>query len=325
MKTALFGLAAFIVIIAAIDGGMIAFGTSAPPQPLTSIGAPFKKVDFSDLPALETIPARNGGTIAFRRWTSPETTAPGPIVIAIHGSSGSSTSLHPLGKALRAERFTLYAPDVRGHGGTGQRGDIDYSGQLDDDFADFIAALKSRHPGQPFALMGFSSGGGYALHLSASALGSEFQRAILLSPMLGPRAPTVKITGDAWASPFLPRIFGLIFLNKLGIHNFDYLTTLAFAIDPVQAKFLTGTYSFRLMQAFGTAGYAADLKNARPAVQVLVGSSDELFAADRFAPTIHAVRLDIPVTIVPGVNHIGLTTDPQAVPAIVAALHGAQT
>ena len=325
MKTALFSLAALVVVIAAIDGGMIAFGTSAPPRPLASIGAPFKKVDFSDLPSLERISARNGATIAYRQWKSPEATTSGLVVIAIHGSSASSTSLHPLGKALRAEGFTLYAPDIRGHGETGRRGDIDYAGQLDDDFADFLSAVKSHHPGQAFALMGFSSGGGYALHLSALPLGSEFQRAILLSPMLGPRAPTVKITGDAWASPFLPRIFGLIFLNKLGIHSYDYLTTLAFAIDPAQAKFLTGTYSFRLMQAFGTADYAADLKNARPAVGVLVGSADELFAADRFGPTIHAVRPDIPVTIVPGVNHVGLTTDPQAVPSIVAALRGAQT
>jgi hypothetical protein len=42
------GLAAGVVATLA---GMIAFGTSAPPKPLASIGDPFKTVDFSDLPA----------------------------------------------------------------------------------------------------------------------------------------------------------------------------------------------------------------------------------------------------------------------------------
>ena len=42
----------------------------------------------------------------------------------------------------------------------------------------------------------------------------------------------------------------------------------------------------------------------------------------RFAPTVHAVRPEVPVTVVAEVNHIGLTTDARALPAIVAAIHG---
>ena len=56
---------------------------------------------------------------------------------------------------------------------------------------------------------------------------------------------------------------------------------------------------------------------------MLVGENDELFAADKFAPTIDAIRTDIPVTVVPGLSHIEMTTDARAVPAIAAAIRGA--
>ena len=68
--------------------------------------------------------------------------------------------------------------------------------------------------------------------------------------------------------------------------------------------------------------YAADLKAAPSPVSVLVGERDELFAARLFAPTVQAVRPDAMVTVVPELNHIEMTTDARAVPAIVAAIRG---
>jgi hypothetical protein len=47
---------------------MIAFGTENPPPKLASMNDPFEKVDFTDLPPLETASARKGSPIAFRRW-----------------------------------------------------------------------------------------------------------------------------------------------------------------------------------------------------------------------------------------------------------------
>jgi non-heme chloroperoxidase len=44
--------------------------------------------------------------------------------------------MNPLAKTLQAEGVTVYAPDLRGHGSSGRRGDIDYIGQLDDDLVD---------------------------------------------------------------------------------------------------------------------------------------------------------------------------------------------
>ncbi len=309
-------------IVAAL-AGMIAFGTSEQPVLLASLGEPFRRVDFSDLPPVEKLTARSGSPIAFRVWgekaSSPD---PALVVIAIHGSSSMSASLHPLGKALGAEGIPVYAPDIRGHGGTGTRGDIDYAGQLDDDLTDFVAAVRAKHPNAKLVLIGFSSGGGYALHVAATPLGKLFVRTVMLSPMLGPIAPTY-IQDQKYARPFLPRILALFVLDHVGIHAFDHLTTLLLAIDPARSDILVGHYSWLLMRAFATRDYAADVRNAQTPLAVVVGEKDELFYADKFAPTLDAVKPGIPVAIVPGLSHTALTTDPSAVPAIVAAVRGA--
>jgi non-heme chloroperoxidase len=315
-------VAALVITIAAALAGMLAFGTSDAPPVLTSLGEPFRHVDFSDLPPAEKMPASHGTPIAYRVWREkPPSPDPALVVIAIHGSSAQSASIHPLGKALSGEGIPVYAPDIRGHGDTGTRGDIDYAGQLDDDLADFVAAVRSRHPSAQLVLLGFSSGGGYALHAAASPLGKMFARAVLLSPMLGIDAPTYK-PDQRYARPFIPRIMALLLLDRVGIHAFDHLTTLLLAIDPARTDILTGHYSWLLMRAFGTRNYVADLRNAQIPLAVVVGENDELFAAEKFAPTVDAIKPGTPVTIVPGLSHTALTTDPSAVPAIVAAVRG---
>jgi alpha-beta hydrolase superfamily lysophospholipase len=319
----LIGFAITLLVAVAVLGGMIAFGTSAPPPPLESIKEPFRRVDFSDVPPVTRIAARDGTQLAMRVWNAAGAPADvSRVVIAIHGSSAMGSSLHPLAKALRDAGMTVYAPDIRGHGDSGRRGDIDYATQLDDDLADIVGGVRTAHPKAALTLLGFSSGGGYALHVAALPLGKRFERAVLLSPFLGAHAPTARILGDGWVTPYIPRIIGLLILGKFHVHAFDSLPAIAFAIAPEDSKILTGLYSFRLMQGFGTLDYAADLRNAQCPLTVLVGSADELFFADKFAPTVHAERADVAVTLVPGLNHIAMTTDARAYPAIVAATQG---
>jgi non-heme chloroperoxidase len=308
-----------VAAIVAALAGMLAFGTGEQPVLLASLGAPFRRVDFSDLPQPQKLQTSHGSPIAFRVWpTNPPPNAD-LVVIAIHGSSSLSASLHALGKALSADGIPVYAPDVRGHGDTGTRGDIDYTGELDDDMADFVAAVRAKQPNAKLVLIGFSSGGGYALHVAATPLGKTFVRTVMLSPMLGPFAPTYN-QDQKYARPFIPRILALLILNGAGIHAFDHLTTLLLAIDPARGDILVGHYSWLLMRGFGTHDYTADVRNAQTPLAVVVGEKDELFYADKFAPTLDAVKPGIPVTIVPGLSHTALTTDPSAVPAIIAAV-----
>jgi pimeloyl-ACP methyl ester carboxylesterase len=272
-------------IVVAVLGGTIAFGTETPPVPLSSIGMPFESVDFRDLPAVEKIPSRTGRQIAFRRWGNDlQTPASQPIVVAIHGSSATSSGFN--------------------------------------DFADLVAAVQARHPNAKPVLIGFSSGVGFALHVAASPLGKAFERTVLISPMLVVRSPTVRPEARACATAFVPRILAIKLLNEIGIHVFDHLNVLAFAIDPKRSQILTGYYSFLLTNAFATADYAADLPKASSPMAILVGEQDELFNASLFAPTIGAIRTDIPVTVVPETNHIAMIVDPRAVPAIAEAIRG---
>jgi non-heme chloroperoxidase len=312
-----------IVIAVGVLAAMIAFGTSAPPPPMASISTPFRTVDYSDLPPPATIRARDGTPLSMRVYQAAPAADATHVVIAIHGSSAMGASMHTLAKALRDAGVTVYAPDIRGHGDSGHRGDIDYATQLDDDLSDVVAAVHTAHPKAAITLLGFSSGGGFALHAAATPLGSQFDRAVLISPMLGPRAPTARGVSNAWAQPFLPRIIGLLILNHIGIHAFDGLPALAFGIAPENASRLTGIYSFRLLGAFGTNDYAADLHNAKCPIAVLIGASDEIFFAEKFAPTVHAERADVSVAVVPDVGHIRVILDPHSIAAIVAAVRGA--
>jgi non-heme chloroperoxidase len=323
MRKIAIGIGTSLTIIVVILAGMIAFGTSPPPPPLASISIPFHNLDFSDLPVVETLTSRDGTSIAYRRYPASQAAGDAQrIVVAIHGSSANGASLHPLAKALQANGFTVYAPDIRGHGGTGRRGEIDRSAQLDDDLADLLGTIDKSAPRAQLFLLGFSSGGGYALHAAATPIGAKFERVVLISPMLGPRAPTTRSGTGGWAQPYLPRIIALLALERLGVHAFDRLPVLAFAASESADADLTRLYSFGLMRAFGTLDYASDIRNARAPIAILVGENDQLFDPQQYAPTLHAIRPEIPVTILPGLAHIEMSTDSRAVPSIVAALGG---
>jgi alpha-beta hydrolase superfamily lysophospholipase len=92
---------------------------------------------------------------------------------------------------LAVANFVVAAPDMRGHGASGTRGDIAYDGQLDDDISDLLVELRRQHPGAHFSLLGFSAGGGFALRVAAK-LNSDFVRVVLLSPYLGYDAPSTR-------------------------------------------------------------------------------------------------------------------------------------
>ena len=64
----------------------------------------------------------------------------------------------------------------------------------------------------------------------------------------------------------------------------------------------------------------ARLASVKQPLAILIGADDELFYPDRYGPLIHAVRPDVPVTLLPGVNHMGMVTAPGALNADVTAV-----
>ena len=247
----------------------------------------------------------------------PRPDAPQRRVVLVHGSSARGQSNHVLAQALAAAGYAVASLDMRGHGASGPRGQAAYIGQMEDDIEDFLRAVP--HAG-PQTLMGFSAGGGFALRFAGSARQGLFDRYVLLSPFLHHNAPTSRPDSGGWASVGLPRMIAVTLINQFGITRWNHLPVLSFALNDVARELLTPHYSYTVATNFRPHNdYLADIRNARGTVCIVAGQDDELFYADRFADLFAQAGKPVPVTLVPGVNHMGLTLDAQAV-ATVARL-----
>jgi alpha-beta hydrolase superfamily lysophospholipase len=265
------------------------------------------------MPPLARFQARDGTELAYRRYPA-RAPATGQIAVVVHGSSGSSVAVHALAKSLAARGIETWAPDIRGHGASGNRGDITYLGELEDDMADLVGEIRKTNATAPLTLLGHSSGGGFALRIAASPIQNLFTRTVLLAPYLGYNAPSSRKDAGGWASPDIPRFLGLSVLRRLGIACCESLPTIAFAVAPNSSAILASTYSYRLMRNFGTTpDYRADLAAAGEPVAVFAGAADELMFPDKYKD---AVGEHVPVRLIDGVNHMGIVSDPAAVSAI---------
>jgi non-heme chloroperoxidase len=294
-----------IVLIAAVAVAIL-FGTAAPPRPMQP-----RHLDRIDLPALSRYTARDGTELAYRAYPGDDR----QVAILIHGSATESSVMHAIAKTLHGTGATVYALDLRGHGSSGRRGDIDYIGQLDDDLADFVATLWSTHSDSVFTLIGFSAGGAFTMRIAGGPYGTLFDRYLVIAPALPYPAPVMRPNAGGWAAPYLPRIVGLLILDQLGIHEFDGLEGIAFAIPPGN-KDLTGAYSFRLLMNLANRDYLAALEHTKSPMTLLVGADDDQFYADRYAPALKPAKPDLSVEIVPGLGHLDMITQPTALAAL---------
>jgi alpha-beta hydrolase superfamily lysophospholipase len=312
LKALVWGLA-LIGLAGLALAGLIASPVRRPPE-LTSVSRTARAVDHSTMPGVERFQARDGTFLAYRHYP-PRAATVGGVVVLVHGSSGSSVSIHALADALAAHGVETYAPDIRGHGASGTRGDIAYLGQLEDDLADLVAIVRKSTPTAPLTLLGHSSGGGFALRIAGSPIQNLFVRTVLLSPYLGYDAPSSRADAGGWASPDIPRFIGLSILRRLGIVCCDSLPTIAFAVPPNSEHILVPTYSDRLMRNFGTTrNYREDLAAAGKPVVLFAGAADELMVADKYGD---AVGQRATVRLIDGVDHMGIVSDPAALSAIV--------
>jgi alpha-beta hydrolase superfamily lysophospholipase len=291
---------------------MIATPIRRPPE-LTSVSATARAVDRSDMPAINRFHARDGTELGYRHYP-PRAPPSGQIAIVVHGSSGSSIAVHALVKGLAGRGVDIYAPDIRGHGASGTRGDIGYLGQLEDDLSDFVGEIRKANPTAPLTLIGHSSGGGFALRVAGSPIQNLFARTVLLAPYLGYDAPSSRQDAGGWASPDIPRFLALSMLRRLGVDCCESLPTIAFAVGANTSAILASTYSYRLMRNFGSSSnYRDDLAAAGKPVTLFAGAADELMFPDKYSD---AVGQHVQVRLIDGVNHMGIVSDPAAVSAI---------
>lgn len=313
LKAVLIPLALMTIAIAAA----LWLGGPRPIAPMASINEPFAKVDFSAVPPNSRFTARDGAQLAWLHYPPVNPGSATRRIVLVHGSSARGRSMHPMAQALAAAGFDVAALDLRGHGDSGERGHIAYIGQLEDDLEDFMQTQA--WPG-PTSLLGFSSGGGFVLRFAADQRAPLFDRYLLLSPFLHQASPTKRPGNDDWVSIGLPRIVALSILNSLGITAFNHLPTLRFGLNEVAREQLTEQYDHSLATNFRPHNdYAQDIRRIQRPLRIVAGTDDELFDAALFTSVFKEAGHAVPVTLVPGVNHMGLTLDATALRAVVAA------
>ena len=96
------------LIVMAVAGlvGLIVFGTASLPPALASVSDPMRNINFSDMPKLQQFTARDGQALSYRVYPG---TGSG-IVVLIHGSSGESSGMHAVAKAMNAAGDTIVVP-----------------------------------------------------------------------------------------------------------------------------------------------------------------------------------------------------------------------
>jgi non-heme chloroperoxidase len=310
-----------LLAVAAVAAGLIAFGTRSVPTVNPSAAAAFAGVDFSTLPPLDHYAARDGAQLGFRRYGLQTAVAAPRVIVLLHGAADSGPTMHPLAQSLRDAGLVVYVPELRGHGDNLPSGDIRYVGQLEDDLVDFAALLRQREGNAPLRLVGFSAGGGLALRFESGPHAQLFSGCLLLSPGLAYSGPIVRPSSAAtagmraFAVPYVPRLTGLMIAHLVGIHAFDGLPALAFTV-PAHSHTLTRTYSLRMLSDLTPGDYKQSIAALHVPTTVMIGDADEFSVAAEVARAFQGHRPEIPVTILPGMRHLDLITQPAALAAI---------
>ncbi|HCW06104.1 MAG TPA: alpha/beta hydrolase, partial [Cytophagales bacterium] len=165
------------------------------------------RLDFAEKQWIKT---RDGHALFSRIYRSENK----DVLILIHGSGSEGRYLSTLADTIaKAKLATVITPDLRGHGeNTGDRGDIEYIGQLEDDLEDLIEFSKKNIGAKKITLAGHSSGGGFVLRFIGNPKNTKVDKAIMLAPYLGYDAITVKPNSGGWVEVALQRIIGLSML-----------------------------------------------------------------------------------------------------------------
>ena len=261
-----------------------------------------------------SLKARDGQALTYAHVKTPGADEL-PLVIMLHGSGWYHGQFAGLARALR-DVAEVKALTLRGHGkDPARRGDVDYTGQLEDDIADLIAQ-SGGGAGRKVILLGHSSGGGLAVRFAGGAHGPLADGMILLAPFLKHDAPTTRPNSGGWAHVLTRRIIGLSMLNTVGITALDHLPMIQFAmpravLEGPLGAYATTRYSWRLNKSYAPRGdYLADVA-ALPPFLLIAGRDDEAFVAEGYAPLMGAVTDKGRYEIVDGAGHLDIVDSPQ--------------
>jgi len=273
--------------------------------------------NFAEVPPVQRVAARDGAPITYRLYPG----RPDRAVVLVHGSTGASISMHKAAQALQAAGATVYSISLRGHGGSGTvNGDVSYKDQPEDDLVDIAKAVGLDDPKIHRTLIGFSLGGGFVLRVASGRQASTFDAYVAVSPYIAQDAPTSRQGSGGWASVAVSRTIGLSLLDAFGLPWFQGLPVVRFATDAPPSDSRTPVYSYRLLAGLQPhRAWRTDIARIARPMAVAVGSNDELFHAEHFAPLFAELNPKTAVSVTPGVGHMGMIADPRGTAAIAEA------
>ncbi|RDV07254.1 alpha/beta hydrolase [Sphingorhabdus pulchriflava] len=311
------------LILLVVAGLVLAFTAPSAPPLISAIQNSSNTMGryAAEQPSPHFLKARDGTRLSYRIY--PGKMGMG-VVVAVHGSSGSTAAMHGVADTLSKRGITVYSIDLRGHGLSpgpgGKLGDVAYRGQYEDDLADVAAFVRKANPEERLLLLGHSTGGSVILRTASLArYAKNFDAYLALSPFIAPGGPMDRPNQGGWTSVSVPRIVVLSILNGFGISALDHMTVLAMAVPP-NDDLRPRSYSHALL---ASANLPRDWKPSVAAIEaptkILIGSEDELFIAKAYPSQIRSANPHIAVHVLPGITHMGIISDENALDRVTAA------
>lgn len=273
-------------------------------EPATVLDTP-SEADVADI----AIKTRDGETLFARLYESGGSTS----IVLMHGIASDSSAFEGAARLLRdSAEAEVITPDFRGHGRSGgERFDVEYIGQYEDDLEDIIRFIRRERPGHRVVVAGHSMGGGVAMRYALKVGAPVPDAYLLFAPNFG-EGPTQRSGNDAEdVSAFVHfdvrRMIGIILLNTVAIHTLDHLPILYFNSTPQNLD-----YSYRaVMSAQPIRPNTSDiaLQAVNSPLLVIVGEKDEVFEVARFGSFI-SENSDGETVVLPGLTHDGIVNDP---------------
>lgn len=235
-------------------------------------------------------------------------------LVLLHGFTHTGASWGPVIRAL-GERYSAFAPDIRGHGSATTREPVTLAGVIDD--------LIRMVPQERYTLAGYSMGGRIALHV-ALALGGRVERLVLIgaSPGIADALEReVRFEADARLAEWIDRARDMQEVAR----RWEATPVLGGQPEAVRrrshADRLQNTPEglARALRGLGTGALPSAwerLGELKMPVVLVAGEQDEKFTstARRMAEQID----DVEVVIVPGAGHAVHLEAPEAVAEVIA-------
>lgn len=308
-------IASLVAIFVVVTGVAILWGADRPP-PLDALSTALQQLPKLKFPDPAGFRSRDGTKLAYREYPVADAEQ---VAVLLHGSIHDSRTMHAIGVFLATQGIATYAMDVRGHGGSGHRGDIGYVGHLEADIADLAAHIRQTREGVRLALIGHSAGGGLALRFAAGEDQHLFERYVALAPFIHHRGALARSDAPKWAVAAVARFTALQLLHSVGIRMLQQLPVLFCAV-PAESD-CTSIYSFRLAANFRAhLNWRKNIRAIKAKTVVLIGEADELFDGNAYPPLIEPLNRNVEVQVLKAADHTTICRKTSAIMAIRKAL-----